>query len=77
MKALLVLLAVAAGVWLWRRGQRVSASAAAAPPKPAGHPQPMLRGARCGVHLPASNAVMGRDDRAYCCPAHRQQAEGG
>ncbi|MDR2990582.1 MAG: hypothetical protein LBU72_01370 [Burkholderiaceae bacterium] len=75
MKALLVLLAVAAAVWLWRRGQRVSAARARRPS--VGAPQPMLRCARCGVHLPASSALRGREGRAYCCPAHRQQAEGG
>jgi len=74
MKALLILIAIAAGVWLWRRGQRVSAADASH--KPADEPQPMLRCACCGVHLPASSALIGREGRAYCCPAHRQQIEG-
>jgi uncharacterized protein len=75
MRALLVLLAVAAGVWLWRRGRRVSATPGT-PPEPAGQPQPMLRCARCGVHLPANSAVMDHQGLAYCCPAHRRQTAG-
>jgi len=75
MKILLVLLAVAAGVWLWRRGRRVSA-AAQAPRQPSGQPQLMLRCARCGVHLPANSAITDHAGRAYCCPAHQRQAEG-
>jgi uncharacterized protein len=75
MKALLVLLAVAAAVWLWWRRRRVSAAGSRHPSADA--PQAMLRCVRCGVHLPASSAVIGREGRAYCCSAHRQQAEGG
>jgi len=37
----------------------------------------MLRCACCGLHLPADSAITGRNGRAYCCPAHRQQTEGG
>jgi len=77
MKALLVLLAVAAGVWLWQRGRRAAAAAARAPHQPTGQPQPMLRCACCGVHLPANNALPGSAGRAYCCPAHRRQGESG
>jgi uncharacterized protein len=76
MKALLVLLAIVAGVWLWRRGRRVSA-AAQAPRNPVSDPQPMLRCACCGVHLPAGNAITGSTGRAYCCPAHQRQGESG
>ena len=77
MKALAVLLAVLAGVWLWRRGQRLQQ-------KPA-HPQaptatslrvlPMVRCARCGTHLPSTEVIVGRHG-SYCCFAHRQEAEG-
>jgi len=74
MKALLILLAIAAVVWWWRRGHRVSQTAVHS--TPVAVPQPMLRCARCGVHLPASSAVAGHAGRAYCCAAHRHEAEG-
>lgn len=32
--------------------------------------EPMVQCARCGVHLPASEALTG-GDRTYCCSAHR------
>jgi uncharacterized protein len=76
MKALLILLVIAAGAWLWRRGRRRPALPTGAPPK-LDKPQPMLRCACCGVHLPAGSAIMGRAGRAYCCAAHQRQAEGG
>jgi uncharacterized protein len=75
MKALLILLAIAAGVWWYQRSRRVSAAAAEARPKPANDPQPMLRCACCGVHLPVSSALAGRAGRVYCCPAHQQDME--
>jgi uncharacterized protein len=77
MKTLLILLAIAAGVRLWKRSRRISASGPNTPTRVVADPQPMLRCARCGVHLPASNTVAGRKGRAYCCLAHRRQVEGG
>jgi uncharacterized protein len=74
-KLLLILLAIAAVAWWWRRGQRAAKTAAR--PDAVAAPQPMVCCARCGVHLPASNAVTGRAGRVYCCAAHRREAEGG
>ncbi|WP_409520000.1 PP0621 family protein [Pulveribacter sp.] len=67
----LVLLAVVAMVYgLWRTGQR----RAAPPPPPASKPlpEPMVRCARCGVHLPRSQALQ-QDGRSYCSPAHQRE----
>lgn len=67
----LVLLAVVAVVYgLWRSGQR----RAAPPPSPAGKPlpEPMVRCARCGVHLPRSQALQ-QDGRSYCSAAHQRE----
>ncbi len=35
--------------------------------------QPMVRCARCGVHLPATQALTGADGQPYCCAEHRDQ----
>lgn len=72
----LVLLAVVAVVYgLWRSGQRRAAPPppAAPPAPPAGKPlpEPMVRCARCGVHLPHSQALQ-HDGRSYCCAAHQR-----
>ena len=73
MKALIVLLAVLAGVWLWRRGQRIEAPRRPTPP--GGALPVMLRCARCGTHVPASDAVTGAGGLPYCCAAHRRESE--
>lgn len=74
MKALVVLLAVLGGVWLWRSGRRLDHDSK--PPRRATPaPQAMVRCAVCGLHLPQADAVTGRDG-VYCSTAHRQQAEG-
>jgi uncharacterized protein len=41
-----------------------------APRTPSGAPQPMVRCAHCGVHLPKGDALLIGDD-AFCSPAHR------
>jgi uncharacterized protein len=78
MKALIVLLAVLAGVWLWRNG-RQKALAERKRPDERSTPQPdrlqqMVCCPVCGVHLPRSDALVGRLG-LYCSAAHRQQAE--
>ncbi|QTD44799.1 ATP-binding protein [Ottowia testudinis] len=56
MKLLIVLLAVLAGVWLWKRGRRLSQ-----PPRPRqGAALPMVRCQRCGMHVPDNEVVTGR-----------------
>ena len=70
MKYLVVLLVVTVGLWLWRQGrrdgmrERDAALRTPPPPLPAvAAPQPMVRCARCGLHLPAGDAVTGGRDR--------------
>ncbi len=81
MKYLVVLLVVAVGIWLWRKGRREEMRERAAPPKrpsaPAvGPPQAMARCAHCGLHLPATDALPGPGGLVYCSAAHRRAAEG-
>lgn len=75
MKFLLFLAIVLLGVWLWRSGRRSDTPSRpeVSTPPPAG-PQDMVRCARCGVHLPHDEAVVGRIG-LYCSNEHRQQAE--
>ncbi len=73
MKALLLLLVVLAGVWLWRTR---SVSDRVAPPKAPAPAEPldMVRCAQCGVHVPGNEAVVGQHG-SYCCASHLQQSE--
>lgn len=76
MKLLVFLLAVVAGIWLWRsgRGQRLSERT---PPTQRPTPpetQAMVACQVCQLHLPRQDAVAG-ERGLYCCTAHRQQAE--
>jgi uncharacterized protein len=74
MKLLLVLVAVAALLWLLRGSlhRRVP------PPRgrgaPPDTPQPMLKCAYCGVHLPRDEALPGRGG-VFCDGAHRAAFE--
>ena len=74
MKLLLVLLAVLALLWLLRgsvqRRMPPPRGKAAAPPAP----QPMLRCAWCGMHLPRDEALPGRGG-VFCDDAHRAAFE--
>jgi uncharacterized protein len=75
MKLLIVLLAIAAGLWLWRsgRGARLGQSDGARKPV-----APVVRAmVACGVcqlHIAQEEALVGKKGH-YCCAAHRQQAE--
>lgn len=77
MKLLIVLLAVLAGVWLWRQGRRVPPPhpPTARPTRAAAQPKEMAQCAQCGLHLPRDEALAGKHG-LYCSAAHRQQAEG-
>jgi uncharacterized protein len=81
MKYLLVFAVVAVAFWLWRnnrQGEKVAPPKAARKPASQGtlaEPQPMLQCAACGVHLPAGEALAGRQG-SYCSAAHRAQLEG-
>ncbi|MDR2153744.1 MAG: hypothetical protein LBE78_01760 [Burkholderiaceae bacterium] len=74
MKLMIVLLAVLAGVWLWRRGRTGGARAPKRRAQARAQALPMVRCARCGIHVPADEVVAGRRG-SYCCAGHRQDAE--
>lgn len=79
MKFLILLLAILAGVWIWRSGRDKRLADRTPPPvdpstKNTGT-QPMVACRHCGVHLPGADAIAGRLG-SYCSTAHRQQAEG-
>lgn len=74
MKFLLFLAIVLLAVWLWRSGRRSDSRSEKAETPPPPGPQEMVRCARCGVHLPHSDAVVGRIG-LYCSNEHRQNAE--
>jgi len=69
MKYLIVLIVVAAVVWLLLRGRKTASPAArSATPEPG--LQAMLQCSHCGVHLPRAEALI--DERgAFCTDAHR------
>lgn len=78
MKYLLVLAVVFVALWLWRKGRRDAmrdraAAARTAPPPSVAAPREMARCDHCGLHLPLTDAITGRDG-VYCSAAHRQAA---
>lgn len=69
----LLLLALAGVVWwAWstRSAGRPREPQLRRPPAP----EKMVTCARCGVHLPESEAVLA-NGRIYCCEAHRAEAQ--
>lgn len=69
-KLLLLLIVLAAIVWFLARQRKADAHGrdAAPPPRPA---EKMVSCARCGVHLPESEALVA-DGRHYCSDEHRR-----
>jgi uncharacterized protein len=75
MKYLLVIVLVWVAYMIWRAGRRNESRAApppAAAPPAVPAPQDMARCAHCGLHLPAADALPGKDGKVYCSAAHRQ-----
>ena len=79
MKYLLVILLILVVFWLWRSSRQ--AEKPAAQPRPPGKPAPadkelteMVACGICHVHLPKSEALIGRDGGVYCSEAHRREA---
>ncbi|WP_093377286.1 PP0621 family protein [Variovorax sp. OV329] len=76
MKYLLVIVVVWLAFIIWRNNRRREVEQRPAPPPAAGKtlgaPQAMVRCAHCGLHLPATDALPGKDDKVYCSAAHRQ-----
>lgn len=70
-KLLLLLIVFALVVWFLARQRKADAQRpeAAPAPRPA---EKMVTCARCGVHLPESEAVVA-EGRHYCSDEHRQQ----
>lgn len=70
----IILLAVVAFMFGFKRGRPVERERAAAPPPPAAPPEraleDMVSCAECGTHLPASEALPGRGGQ-FCSAAHR------
>lgn len=73
MKYVIVLAIVFLVAWRWRsaRDSRIAQQQ----PKAQAQPTDMVACQQCGLHLPASEALQGRQG-PYCSPAHRQAAEG-
>jgi uncharacterized protein len=74
MKLVLALLAVLAGVWLWRRGRAGGMPRSGQRDPPKTQAPPMVRCSRCGIYVPGDQAVAGRQG-SYCSVNHRQDAE--
>lgn len=72
MKALLLLVVILAGVWLWRSRQIPTNQKK--PPATALHPLDMVRCTQCGMHLPSNEAVQGKKG-PYCSQEHLKQLE--
>jgi uncharacterized protein len=66
----LVLLVVLVLGYAWWRGQR-RAETPPPPHTPAATPQDMVACARCGVHLPRTEALT-HGLRSYCCAEHQR-----
>lgn len=68
----LVILVVLVLVYAWLRRQRPGTPPP--PPKqaPLPAPQNMVACARCGVHLPGTEALT-RGQRSYCCIEHQRE----
>ena len=73
MKLLVLLLVLLAGVWLWKRGRRLSQKAP--PPRGERAALPMVRCQQCGMHVPGHEAVAGRLG-SYCSAEYRRYGEG-
>ena len=74
MKFLLVLVVVLAAVWLWRSNRRPDQKLRRQQPKAAPEPLDMVRCALCSVHVPAADAVQGKQG-SYCNADHLHRAE--
>lgn len=66
---MLVVLLVAVGLWKSRRPPRTPTAPPRPPPK---DPTPMVACQSCGLHLPASEALV-TPHGTFCCAAHRDR----
>jgi uncharacterized protein len=82
MKYLLVAALIAGIVWLLRRSRERPSRDVGAPQHPPDGPGrateviEVVACSVCQVHLPKSQALIGRQGSLYCCEAHRREAGG-
>lgn len=82
MKYLLVILLILVVFWLWQHERRTQKAAAAPPPRPpvkpgqTGDMTEIVACSVCQLHLPRSEALIGRTGSLYCSEAHRREAGG-
>ena len=76
MKFLVLAAVLVIAYMVWRHNRLEDRSSGPAQRGKPGAPQPMVSCASCGVHLPQTDAVQGRDGRFYCSNEHRQRAGG-
>jgi uncharacterized protein len=79
MKLLLLLAALALGLWLWRSGRGGSSPQSKIKPSAKSNPaapkaQEMVPCKLCQMHVPQAEAIAGTQG-SYCCEQHRRQAE--
>lgn len=76
MKYVLVVIVVFLVAWRWRSARDASlAQKQQQKARTATTPTAMVACHHCGLHLPQSDAIAGRQG-SYCSAAHRQAAEG-
>lgn len=80
MKYLLLTALIVGIVWLWHRNREQAIKNAAASARPPARPDQavteIVACSVCQVHLPKSEALIGRQGSLYCCEAHRREAGG-
>ena len=74
MKLVLILSVVLLGIWLWRTNRESDLKRKQPPPPDPPQPLAMVCCAFCAVHVPAPDALQGKNGQ-YCCADHRQRAE--
>ena len=75
MKALLLLVVILAGVWLWRnRAAPLAPPTKPSSPPDANTPQEMVMCTHCGMHIPGNEVVTGKQG-VYCSQDHLHLSE--
>jgi uncharacterized protein len=67
-----LVLGVLVVAWLLR-GKKSLPPRAGRPARPDANSEPMLQCAHCGIHIPASEAVLDAASTPFCSDAHRLQ----
>lgn len=77
MKYLLLIALVLGVLWLMRQARPKMRPPKAHPRTDKAVPTEIVACARCGLHLPRSDALAGTRGLHYCSAAHQREAEGG